>query len=97
MTRQCSSPGKSGSGKERIARLIHVESTHSGGPFVALNCGAIPEGLLESELFGHVRGVFTGASQDRPGFFEATNGGMLFLDEVGATHRGEQGASTFES
>jgi transcriptional regulator with PAS, ATPase and Fis domain len=75
--------GESGAGKERIARLVHDESTRAAGPFIAVNCGAIAETLLEGELFGHTRGAFTGATQDRPGLFEAANNGTLLLDEVG--------------
>ena len=82
--------GESGSGKERIARLVHEESTRAAGPFVAVNCGAITETLLESELFGHARGAFTGATQDRPGLFESANCGTLLLDEVGEVSPGMQ-------
>ena len=82
--------GESGSGKERIARLVHEESTRATGPFIAVNCGAITETLLESELFGHARGAFTGATHDRPGLFEAANSGTLLLDEVGEVSAGMQ-------
>ena len=82
--------GESGAGKERVARLVHEESTRATGPFVAVNCGAITETLLESELFGHARGAFTGATQDRPGLFEAANCGTLLLDEIGEVSPGMQ-------
>jgi two-component system, NtrC family, response regulator HydG len=77
--------GESGSGKERIAQLMHAESARADAPFVAINCGAIAESLLESELFGHARGAFTGASADRAGLFEAAGAGTIFLDEIGET------------
>jgi transcriptional regulator with PAS, ATPase and Fis domain/pSer/pThr/pTyr-binding forkhead associated (FHA) protein len=75
--------GESGSGKEMVARFLHQRSRRARGPFVALNCGALPRELAESELFGHERGAFTGATQTHAGVFERANGGTLFLDEIG--------------
>ncbi len=74
--------GESGCGKEMAARLMHLKGPRSEAPFVPVNCGAIPENLMESEFFGYRKGAFTGADQDREGFFQAANGGTLFLDEV---------------
>jgi two-component system response regulator PilR (NtrC family) len=74
--------GESGSGKELAARLIHLKGSRQEGSFIAVNCGAIPENLMESEFFGYRKGAFTGAAADRDGFFQAANGGTLFLDEV---------------
>jgi len=75
--------GESGTGKELVARTLHERSLHSGGPFVAVNCAALPDSIIESELFGHVRGAFTGAISDKPGRFALARGGTLFLDEIG--------------
>jgi two-component system response regulator AtoC len=75
--------GESGVGKEVVAREVHERSERAARPFVAVNCGAIPESLIESELFGHARGAFTGASSDAPGMFREADGGTLFLDEIG--------------
>jgi len=77
--------GESGSGKELVARAIHYNSARASAPFVPVNCGGIPEGLLESELFGYVKGAFTGAYESRAGFFQTADGGTIFLDEIGET------------
>src|ERR1017187_669541 len=75
--------GESGTGKEMVAKAIHQRSNNKAGPFIAINCSAIPETLLESELFGHERGSFTGAHAQRKGRIESASGGTLFLDEIG--------------
>ncbi len=82
--------GESGSGKESFSKIIHALSSRKHGPFIAINCGAIPEGTIDSELFGHIKGSFTGAIDDRKGYFETTNSGTIFLDEIAEMPLGTQ-------
>src|SRR6478735_6234428 len=82
--------GESGSGKESFSKIIHHLSTRKHGQFIAINCGSIPEGTIDSELFGHEKGSFTGAHESRKGYFEVTNGGTIFLDEIGEMPLGTQ-------
>src|SRR6187549_3865809 len=82
--------GESGTGKEVFPQIIHQLSARKHGPFIAVNCGAIPEGTIDSELFGHEKGAFTGAVDSRKGYFETVNGGTIFLDEIGELPLGTQ-------
>ena len=82
--------GESGTGKELVARAIHYQGKFSRAPFIAVNCGGIPENLLEAELFGYTKGAFTGADKNRDGFFQAANGGTIFLDEIGNASKAVQ-------
>ena len=82
--------GESGTGKESFSKIIHQQSPRKHNKFIAINCGAIPEGTIDSELFGHEKGAFTGAQETRKGYFEATNGGTIFLDEIGEMPLGTQ-------
>src|SRR6186997_3679281 len=82
--------GESGSGKESFSKIIHHLSPRKHGQFIAINCGSIPEGTIDSELFGHEKGSFTGAHEARKGYFEVTNGGTIFLDEIGEMPLGTQ-------
>src|ERR1044072_7908851 len=82
--------GESGVGKEAFSNIIHALSARKHNPFIAVNCGAIPEGTIDSELFGHEKGSFTGAVDSRKGYFETVNGGTIFLDEVGELSRGNK-------
>src|SRR5574338_996662 len=82
--------GESGVGKEVFSHIIHSLSARKHAPFIAVNCGAIPEGTIDSELFGHEKGAFTGATDKRKGYFETVNGGTIFLDEVGELPLGTQ-------
>src|SRR6201992_1859183 len=82
--------GESGVGKEAFSQIIHALSARKHNPFIAVNCGAIPEGTIDSELFGHEKGSFTGAADSRKGYFETVNGGTIFLDEIGEMPLGTQ-------
>ena len=82
--------GETGSGKEMAAKLIHARSPRRGRPFVVVECAALQESLLQSELFGHERGAFTGADRAKPGLFEVAHGGTIFLDEIGEVSLGTQ-------